>query len=81
MKVADEGRPARPRPLAEPSSAAGLQSLVDRFRNEARERTVVGVLPVEVPFPEFGPSIFLAAELTAEARSPVVDLAVRKVQD
>jgi hypothetical protein len=51
------------------------------FRNETRERTVVGALPVDVPFPEFGPSIFLAAELTAEARLPVVDLAVRRIQD
>ena len=71
----------RAAPAPPESQAAGLQSLVDRFRNESRERTIVGALPVEVPFPEFGPSIFLAAELTAEARPPVVDLAVRRVQD
>jgi hypothetical protein len=82
LRAADIARPAPPPPQASPAPPdAGLQGLVDRFRNEARERTVVGALPVDVPFPEFGPSIFLAAELTAEARPPVVDLAVRRVQD
>ncbi len=82
LRAADASRPAPPPPVASPAeSAAGLQGLVDRFRNESRERTVVGALPVDVPFPVFGPSIFLAAELTAEARPPVVDLAVRRVQD
>jgi hypothetical protein len=82
LRAADARRPAPPPAAASPArSTDGLQSLVDRFRNEGRERTVVGALPVEVPFPEFGPSIFLAAELTAEARPPVVDLAVRRVQD
>ena len=82
LRAADASRPAPPPPVASPAqSSAGLQGLVDRFRNESRERTVVGALPVDVPFPVFGPSIFLAAELTAEARPPVVDLAVRRVQD
>jgi hypothetical protein len=82
LRAVDAPRPAPPPPAASPGPpAAGLQSLVDRFRNETRERTVVGSLPVDVPFPEFGPSIFLVAELTAEARSPVVDLAVRRLRD
>ena len=37
-------------------------------RNEAGGRTVVGSLPVHVTFPQFGPSVFLASELTAESR-------------
>ena len=82
LRAADARRPAPSPPAASPArSTDGLQSLVDRFRNEGRERTVVGALPVEVPFPAFGPSIFLAAELTAEARPPVVELVVRRVQD
>jgi hypothetical protein len=80
LRSADDRRPPPP-PAAPDAASAGLQSLVDRFRQEARERTVVGSLPVSVPFPEFGPSLFLAAELTAEARSPVVDLTVRKLRD
>jgi hypothetical protein len=60
--------------------AAGLQTLVDRFRSESGGRSVVGSLPVHVAFPAFGPSIFLAAELTAEAAAPCVELAYRRTK-
>jgi hypothetical protein len=52
--------------------------LVDRFRNEAGGRTVVGTLPVHVTFPQFGPSVFLASELTAESTAPSIELAFRR---
>ena len=55
-----------------------LQALVDRFRNEAGGRTVVGTLPVHVTFPQFGPSVFLASELTAESNAPAIALAFRR---
>jgi len=55
-----------------------LQALVDRFRNEAGGRTVVGSLPVHVTFPQFGPSVFLASELTAESNAPAIELAFRR---
>ena len=55
----------------------GLQALVDRYREGAGGRTVVGSLPVHVTFPAFGPSIFLASELTAEGRGAVVDLTLQ----
>ena len=55
-----------------------LQALVDRFRNEAGGRTVVGSLPVHVTFPQFGPSMFLASELTAESNAPAIALAFRR---
>jgi hypothetical protein len=55
-----------------------LQVLVDRFRNEAGGRTIVGALPVHVTFPPFGPSVFLAAELTAESNAPSIELAFRR---
>ena len=58
--------------------ASKLQALVDRFRNEAGGRTVVGSLPVHVTFPQFGPSIFLASELTAESNAPAIDLAFKR---
>jgi hypothetical protein len=61
-------------------ASAGLQTLVDRFRNEAGERTVVGSLPVNVMFPDFGPSMFLASELTAEARAPSVEFAIKRTR-
>ena len=35
---------------------------------------------VRVAFPSFGPSVFLAAELTAEAAAPSVDLLVKRAK-
>jgi len=61
-------------------AADGLQALVDRYKNEGGGRTVVGALPVRVAFPAFGPSLFLASELTAEARAPRVDLVLKRVK-
>jgi hypothetical protein len=60
--------------------AAGLQALVDRFRKDAGSRVVTGALPVRVAFPEFGPSIFLAAELTEEGRAPSLDLTFKRAR-
>jgi hypothetical protein len=60
------------------TNAMRLQALVDRFRNEAGGRTVVGALPVQATFPQFGPSIFLASELTAESAGPSIALAFRR---
>lgn len=78
--------PAPPPPAAAPQPAprdakatAGLQALVDRYRNEGAGRTVIGSLPVNVAFPTFGPSVFLASELTAETQAPSVELVVRRV--
>ena len=76
LRAADASRPARLRRSRRPRSLppACRASSIASATKPASER-VVGALPVDVPFPEFGPSIFLAAELTAEARPPVVDLA------
>jgi hypothetical protein len=64
--------------VARDAQETKLQALVDRFRNEAGGRTVVGALPVHVTFPQFGPSVFLASELTAESNAPSVELAFRR---
>jgi len=61
-------------------AAGGLQALVDRFQNEAGGRRVTGALPVTVTFPDFGRSLFLAAELMAEGAAPSVDLTIRRVK-
>jgi hypothetical protein len=61
-------------------AAAGLQALVDRFKNEAGGRSVIGSLPVHVAFPAFGRSIFLASELTAEAGAPCIELAYKRTK-
>jgi hypothetical protein len=57
-----------------------LHLLIERYRNEGGGRTVSGALPVEVSFPTLGPSIFVAAELTAEAQAPAIDLAIRRIK-
>jgi hypothetical protein len=59
-------------------SAGGLQALIDRYRKDSGGRTIAGVLPVHVSFPAFGPSLFLAAELTAESEAPAIDLIVKR---
>jgi len=77
------GTPAAVSPNADREldrAAGGLQALVDRYKNEGGGRTVVGALPVRVAFPAFGPSLFLASELTAEATAPRVDLVLKRVK-
>ena len=37
----------------ERASSAGLQLLIDRFRNESGGRTIAGTLPVDVTFPRW----------------------------
>jgi hypothetical protein len=56
-----------------------LQPLVEQFRQESGGRSVVGTLPVEITFPEFGPSLFFATELTAESRAPFVEVAFKRI--
>jgi hypothetical protein len=63
--------------VAAEDDAKDLEVLVDRFRKEAG-RTRTGTIPVRVEFPQFGPSIFFAAELTAEMRAAALDLKYRK---
>jgi hypothetical protein len=85
--------PAPPAPMATPAPMAAyaapvvpspaaesqLKQLIERYRNEGGGRTVAGTLPIEIDFPRVGPSVFLAAELTAESQTPSIDLAVRKI--
>jgi hypothetical protein len=59
-------------------NASRLQALVDRFRAEAGARTVAGALPVNVTFPHFGPSMFLASELTPESQAPRLELSFKR---
>jgi hypothetical protein len=57
-----------------------LKVLMDNFQKEAG-RTRPGTVPIEVVFPDFGPAIFLAAELTAETRGPVLDIDYKRGGD
>jgi hypothetical protein len=59
---------------------ARLQALVDRYNNESRAKAAIGALPVDVMFPAWGPSIFMASELTAEAEAPTVELDFKRTR-
>src|SRR5262249_23942740 len=61
-------QPARERSSDEKKGAT--QALLDRFRSKSRGGKVTGILPVNVDFPAFGPSIYLVSELTSENQSP-----------
>ena len=46
------------------------RSLLDEYRSKSLAGKVTGILPINVSFPAFGPSIFLVSELTGENQSP-----------
>jgi hypothetical protein len=78
--LAIAGLRAAPHVAAEGDASKDLDVLLDRFKKEAG-RTRTGTIPIRVEFPELGPSIFLAAELTAEMRPASLDLKYRKDLD
>jgi hypothetical protein len=49
------------------------KALVDKYRAQSPEGKRAGILPINLSFPAFGPSIFLVSELTAENQSPAID--------
>jgi len=49
------------------------QALLDTFKAKSLAGKVTGILPINVVFPAFGPSIFLVSELTSENQSPTAD--------
>jgi hypothetical protein len=49
------------------------KALVDKYRAQSPEGNRAGILPINLSFPAFGPSIFLVSELTAENQSPSID--------
>jgi hypothetical protein len=69
-------------PSAAPAKAGGrdekdLKVLLDRVQKEAG-RARPGVVPIAIAFPQVGPSMFFAAELTPEAQPPSFELQYRR---
>jgi hypothetical protein len=72
--------PASPKEFDRMEQFAKLQSsedkkdstlaLLDSFKAKSLAGKVTGILPIDVSFPAFGPSIFLVSELTSENQSP-----------
>lgn len=52
--------------------------LLDDFRAKSSAGKVTGILPIEVPFPAFGPSIFLVSELTSENQFPAAEFSFQR---
>ena len=49
------------------------QALLDTFKAKSLAGKVSGILPINVAFPAFGPSIFLVSELTSENQFPAAE--------
>jgi hypothetical protein len=75
---------ARPTPPPAPASplpsaaAAPADERIVQFTKDTGGRVVTGPLPVRIPFPQFGPALFLTAELTAESQAPSVDFSYKR---
>ena len=54
------------------------QALLDTFRAKSLGGRVTGVLPVNVEFPAFGPSIYLVSELTSENQFPAAEFSFQR---
>jgi hypothetical protein len=54
------------------------QALLDTFRAKSSAGKVTGILPVNVTFPAFGPSIYLVSELTSENQSAAVEFSIQR---
>ena len=54
------------------------QALLDSFRAKSAGGKVTGILPVNVQFPAFGPSIFLVSQLTGENQAPAAAVSFQR---
>ncbi len=64
--------------LAKEKDDKATQALVDKFRRKSESGKVTGILPIGVSFPEFGPSIYLTAELTGENQAASADFTYQR---
>jgi hypothetical protein len=55
-----------------------MQALLDDFKAKSLGGKVIGILPINVPFPAFGPSIFLVSELTSENQFPAAEFSFQR---
>ena len=55
-----------------------LDERIVQFSRDAGGRTIAGPIPVSIPFPELGPSLFLTAELIAELQAPSLEFSFKR---
>ena len=61
-----------------PEEKAAVDELVRNFSRDSGGRSNTGPLPIYVPFPAFGPTLFVTSELTAELQAPSVALIYKR---
>ncbi len=61
-----------------PAAAPAVDQLVTQYRRDTAGRSIAGPLPVQVPFPEFGETLFLVSELTAETQAPSLEFSYKR---
>jgi hypothetical protein len=66
--------PAQPTPA---DAAREIASALTTFKSDSG-RAIAGILPVGIRVPEFGATLFAAAELTAEGRAPAIEFDYKK---
>jgi len=54
------------------------QALLDSFKSKSMAGRVTGIVPVNIDFPAFGPSIYLVSELTSENQSPAAEFSFQR---
>jgi hypothetical protein len=65
-----------PPPVAE--SSPTIDFIPPPPNKDSSGRTISGPLPVHIPFPEFGPTVFLVSELTAEQQALTVEFTYKR---
>ena len=76
--IAISPRPAGEPAPAEPGAGGSARDLIEEFRKDTGGRTIAGPLPVTIPFPQFGASVFLMSELTAELTAPTLEFSYKR---
>jgi hypothetical protein len=77
-EIAMSPRPADAAEVNEKQAAIGERDLIEQFRKDAGVRAIAGPLPLTVPFPPFGASVFLMSELTAELTAPTLEFSYKR---
>jgi hypothetical protein len=53
-------------------------ALLDSFKSKSMAGKVTGIVPVNIDFPAFGPSIYLVSELTSENQFPAAEFSFQR---
>jgi hypothetical protein len=79
-KIENAPKAAGP-PLSDDEKKEATQALLDTFRAKSSAGKVTGILPVNVDFPAFGPSIYLVSELTSENQFPAAEFSFQREKE